>query len=199
MGPLPEAEVLLFNNQSLPLDFEKLMLWTCESLPTDQLKNGFVAAQRKSLSLKSKQALFEVLGFSSAAAAAAGLNPFPLVDAALIMPIQISMSIRLAYIYGFDSLSDNIMSLVKSQIISMLGKMLASSLLKLIPVLGQIVNAGVAGSITGGLGITLNTIYYNAYKQWTETGKLPDWSLLFTAEYFDKAFREGMNKWKENK
>ena len=79
----------------------------------------------------------------------------------------------------FRSLNDSILSLLKAQIVTLIGRQLAASLTKLIPIIGQIVNAGVAGGITFSLGYALKQAYMQSYIALLENGKEPDWVKVF--------------------
>jgi uncharacterized protein (DUF697 family) len=120
-------------------------------------------------------------------------------DALLIVPQQIAMAASLAKLYGFDSMGEIAVSMLKGQILSLMGRQLAASLTKFIPMLGQIINAGVAGAITGGLGLALVEVYERAIYGYLKTGKSPDWTKLLSSELFMQAFNTGLTKWKANK
>jgi uncharacterized protein (DUF697 family)/GTP-binding protein EngB required for normal cell division len=184
-------------DRELPLDLEGLLEWSSESLSNEELRQSFIGAQRHSIQLKKKKAYKLVVTFSTTAAATAGANPFPLSDAALLVPQQIAMAVSLSKTFGFDSLGEQISTLLKSQLVSIIGKQLAASLTKFIPVFGQIVNAAVAATLTGGMGIALIEIYAKAYSTYLDTGKLPDWSILFSN--FDEAFGQAVSSWNEKK
>ncbi len=181
------------------LEMNGLMEWSQEALPDESMRRSFIAAQRQSLEIKRTAARKVVAGFSTLAAAEAGLNPFPLSDAALLIPTQILMIVKIGSIFGFDSLGEQIGAVVKGQITTLVGRQMAASLLKLIPFLGNVVNALVAGTITGGLGLALIEIYSNAYREYLNTEKLPDWSKTFEAAAFGRAIKEGMERWKGRK
>ncbi|MEH7131407.1 GTPase [Neobacillus drentensis] len=182
-------------DRELQLDLEELLEWSSESLSNEDLRQSFIGAQRHSIELKRKKAYRVVTTFSATSAATAGANPFPLSDSALLVPQQIAMAVTLSKTFGFDSLGDQISTLLKSQLVSIIGKQLAASLTKLIPVFGQVVNAAVAATLTGGMGIALIEIYSNAYRTYLDTGKSPDWASLFSN--FDEAFRAATSAWKE--
>lgn len=166
-----------------PLEINDLIDWCLEQLPNDELKNAFVSAQKTNLPAKEKQAAQIIMAAAASASAAAGFNPVPLSDSVILFPIQTGMAAALAKTYGFPALGAVSTSLLKAQIVSMLGKQMASSLLKLIPGVGQIINGAVAGGLTAGLGYGLNMLYKDALVKYLETGKTPDWHKLF--ENFD--------------
>jgi uncharacterized protein (DUF697 family)/GTP-binding protein EngB required for normal cell division len=181
---------------NLPLQIEELMEWSSTALTDDSLRRSFVGAQRGSLKLKRAEANKVVMVAAGASAATAGLNPLPLSDALLIIPQQLAMATKLAHVYGFDSLSGGVMALLKGQLVSIAGKQLASSLTKLIPLLGQVINAGVASALTGAMGVALIEIYHRAYEHYLDHKTLPDWAQLFSNENFSTILNLGLTKWK---
>lgn len=187
------------HDPELKLDLEKLIDWSSTSLSNDSLRQSFVAAQIASLQAKRSEAMNIIMTYSATTAASAGFNPVPMSDALLIVPQQIVMAASLAKIYGIDSMGEIAVSMLKGQIISLMGRQLAASLTKLIPVLGQFINAGVAGVITGGLGLALVEVYERAIEGYLKTGKAPDWTKLLSSELFMQAFNSGLANWKANK
>ena len=178
------------------LEIDKLIEWSVDRLTDDDLRAAFVGAQKKSLTLKNREA--NIINLASiAAAGAAGLNPLPLADSFILVPIQTGLAIKLASIYGFTSLGEKVMDLLKAQVVSLIGKQIATSLTKFIPVIGQLINAGVAGSLTLAIGHGLKTIYTIAYTEYLETGKEPDWAYLFNGINLDALFSEVLKKKKE--
>lgn len=183
-------------NTNLKLDFDKLIKWSIEELPLESLRNGFVIAQLYSIEDKISLANKSVLGFASASAIAAGLNPFPFSDSLLLIPIQTSMLITIAKIFRFDSTTEQVIDFLKTQIVSIIGKQIAASLTKFIPILGQIINAIIASTITSAMGFTFIKLYSIAYENFLKTGKLPDWIELFSSfgEIFNQIFTERNQK-----
>ena len=161
------------------LQLDSLIEWSSEILPDDGLREAFIGAQKSNIGLKIEKAKAAILAASGVAASAGGINPVPLSDSAVIVPVQTALAVRLAKIYGFNATSNAALALLKSQLVSLAGRQLAASLTKLVPVVGQLINASVAGAITAGFGFALNEIYKNAYIQVLETGEAPDWAKLF--------------------
>lgn len=176
-------------NQVELLELNKLLDWSFENLPTGELKMAFVSAQKSHLAKKRSEAERNIKIASAAAAAATGANPVPMSDAIFLVPIQTALAIDLAKIYGFNNLGNQALALMKSQVLSLIGKQLAASLLKFFPVVGQTVNAGVAGGLTLAFGYALLNIYESAFKHYLETGNEPDW-----VSYFNKIDLESFLK-----
>ena len=175
---------------SEPLEINELIEWCLEQLPNEELKKAFVSAQKTNLSAKERQAVKIILATSAAASAAAGLNPVPLSDSLVLLPIQMGMAAGLAKTYGFPALGSASTALLKAQIMSMLGKQMAASLIKLIPGVGNIINGAVAGGLTAGLGYGLNLLYKDALKTYLETGSAPNWQKIFETFDFSSFMKE---------
>ena len=185
--------------EDIPLDLEDLMEWSVESLPNNQMRESFITAQKISIKSKRKIAYGIVTAASATTAAAAGLNPFPLADTLLIVPQQLAMAVGLSKLFMFDSMTETAGNVLKTQILAIAGRQLAASFLKLVPVVGQVVNAAVAGAITYGLGMSLTEAYSNAYERYLETGELPDWAAIFSSEIFVKNIFSFFNEFKSKK
>ena len=70
----------------------------------------------------------------------------------------------------------------------LVGIFVASSLLKLIPGLGSAINATVAGTLTGAMGVFVRTNFENAAIAKVEGRPMPE--LTFDVELFKKFFAE---------
>lgn len=184
-------------NKELILDLEKLQNWSYESLDNELLKESFVSAQKVSIEAKKKEAYRIVQIVTGTATTAAGINPIPLSDALLIAPQQIVMCMRIAHIFKFDAMGEGVTALLKQQVISLVGKQLAASLTKFIPVVGNIINAGVAGILTFALGATMIEIYSKAYIDYLDNGKLPDWTVVFSAGNFFEIFSKNKDEYQK--
>ncbi|MDR1315991.1 MAG: DUF697 domain-containing protein [Spirochaetales bacterium] len=147
-------------------DWDKLTDWSYNHL-AGTLKERFVMALRGRLDLKHKQATGIVAG-ATTAAATVGAIPIPFSDAALLVPVQTGMIMGIAGIYGIHIGKAAISSVAAGTGISALGKSVAGGLMKLIPgigtVAGAIVNASVAGTITGALGGAFSELCYKQCK-----------------------------------
>jgi uncharacterized protein (DUF697 family)/GTP-binding protein EngB required for normal cell division len=144
-------------------DWKQLIKWSYSKLP-DVFRDRFVSALRAGLHEKHTQADITI-GIATTAAAAVGASPIPFSDALLLVPIQTGMIIKILSIYGIEIADSSIFSLVGSVGIAALGKSVAGGLAKLIPgigtVIGGVINASVAGVITGAIGKAISEICYN--------------------------------------
>ena len=100
-----------------------------------------------------------VLGFV-ASTTATGAVPIPFADAPLLVGQQVAMMIAINKVFGFDIQRDALQSLAIAALgvggATVIGKTVASNLMKLIPgagsVAGGAISAGTAGVITLALG-----------------------------------------------
>lgn len=118
--------------------------------PEDE-KDAFRIAQRLNLPWK-RQLARPVIAAGSASAAAAAAVPIPIADAATIAPIQIAMMGRISAIYDLDLKMMVSLSGLAQLGAQFAGQALARSFLKLIPGVGSVVNASVAGALTAAIG-----------------------------------------------
>lgn len=176
------------------LQLPKLIRWSADSIDNDDLRKNFIAAQMTDLDTKKKEAQ-QIIAVASAAAAGVGVTPIPFSDAVLLVPIQVGMIGKIIDVYGVSNLAHISTAVVSDVIISQLGKSMVSGLLKLVPVVGQIVgsviNAGVASSLTGSIGMVTSEICYRNLKK-ALAGQPVIWDDLFTSEEFTGFVKEAM-------
>jgi uncharacterized protein (DUF697 family)/predicted GTPase len=133
----------------------ELMTLTHSMLPT-AYRDSFMEAQRVDRHAciqvvgERKRKATAIIGASVALATGVGATPIPVADAALLIPIQTAMIASLAALYGVGK--GAIRHAVLPFLARIVGVYTSSSLLKLLPGLGSVVNAAVAGTITGALG-----------------------------------------------
>jgi uncharacterized protein (DUF697 family)/GTP-binding protein EngB required for normal cell division len=144
-------------------DWDKLIEWSYEKLP-DVFRDRFVSGLKQGLKEKRSQA-DEAIVWATSGAGIVGLSPIPFSDAALLVPIQTALILKILSIYGIELKDGAIPSLISAVGVSALGKSAAGSLLKIIPgigtLFGSMINAGVAVSITAAIGKALSETCYN--------------------------------------
>ena len=142
------------------LQWEALMDWASANLDAS-LREGFVSSLAGALRQKREVAMGRVVPLYTALAATAGAVPIPIADSALLIPIQIKMSMHIMNTFGMASdIASVTQQFVGSEMISQIGRSLArtmtASLAKWVPLLGSVagglVNATVAASFTGAMG-----------------------------------------------
>ena len=175
------------------LDIDKLIDWSVNNLNDDNLKAGFIIAQKANLNQKEGKAN-DRIKYYAVGAAAIGASPVPGSDAVLLTGLQVAMASDIFSIYGLDAkMGDTLKNVIGGKVISMLGKSVAGNLLKLIPgfgtAVGAAINAGVASTITYALGYALVQITKKAIEaEWSGDTKLLE--ALFSEEMVDKYVKE---------
>jgi small GTP-binding protein len=84
--------------------------------------------------------------------AAAGAEPFPLVDIPVLLATQVRMMLRLAALYGEDMSTAHVKELISTIAGGLAFRYLAEQGVKLIPALGWAVASGIAGASTYAIG-----------------------------------------------
>ncbi|WP_370614035.1 GTPase family protein [Mumia sp. Pv 4-285] len=127
---------------------------TFRSAP-EGVANAITAAQRIDLARKRKRA-GDAIKLATSAAGTAGASPIPFSDAAVLVPIQITLMASIASTYGLSLERSTAASLAATAAATVAGRTAVTSLLKLIPgagtVVGGTVNAAVAGTLTYAVG-----------------------------------------------
>ncbi len=179
-------------DEEYELDLKKLIDWSAAHIDNEDLRNNFISAQMTDLEAKRKSA-DKIIAEATVAAAAIGASPIPFSDAALLVPVQVKMVGKIIDIYGVSSLAHISAKLISSAIISNIGKSVATSILKFIPVVGTIIggaiNAGVAAAITGAIGAVTSKICYKNVYDFLH-GKRVDWETMFSGSDFNDQVKD---------
>lgn len=132
-----------------------------KALP-DELVDTLMYVQQANLKLKQKKAQAAVTTAAASAMAAATI-PIPFSDAAMLVPIEVTMLASITVVFGFDFNKTMLTGLVSSIIgtsgTTLIGKTIVANLLKMIPGAGQI----AGGVISGGTATLLTTALGEAY------------------------------------
>ncbi len=129
-----------------------------ETLP-DELIDTLQNVQIASLAEKKRRAHAAVATAIASATAEAAV-PIPLADSTMLIPTQMAMLTTITVIFGFDVNKTIVRAVLSSTLgaggATILGKTIASNLLKMIPgagsVAGGVISASTAGVITAALG-----------------------------------------------
>ena len=170
---------------------KELMNISYAMLP-DAYKDAFMEAQRidreaKIRAVRDKAGKAKaIITAATTAAAGAGAVPIPLSDAAVIIPIQVAMIASLAGLYGLreEAVKQSALPFVAR----LAGVFLATSLLKLVPGLGSAINATVAATLTGAMGLYVRSNFEGNAIARIEGRPAPD--LGFDVELFKKFYEE---------
>jgi len=98
---------------------------------------------------------------AATSATAVGASPIPGSDIIPITGIQVSLMVKLAVLYEKPLTKDRAKELAIATFAGNIGKSLFRQALKLIPGAGSIAGAGIAGSMTLGLGYGIKYAYEN--------------------------------------
>lgn len=154
---LEAANVPIFETSFLAEEYNQataLVDWSISKLP-EQLQFAFITQQKCSFEQKKKQVRLAIAEH----VVAFGLISFSLVpfsDAPLLAASEIGLMARILYIYNLGGLKNALKSTSVGSLLSMVGKTVAGSLLKIIPgvgiLVGGLINASVAVAITWAFG-----------------------------------------------
>lgn len=142
-----------------------------------------------------------VLGFV-ASTTATGAVPIPFADAPLLVGQQIVMMIAINKVFGFDIKRDALQSLAVATLgvsgATVIGKTVASNLMKLFPGAGSVAGGAVSAGTAGVITLALGKSYIEVCKA-IKMGKLDQNALMQKEgrEMLKKAFKEQMKKSKE--
>jgi uncharacterized protein (DUF697 family)/GTP-binding protein EngB required for normal cell division len=174
------------------LDLQELVSWSINNISDENLKKGFIIAQKANLEKKYETALARIKYYTAAAAGIAA-SPIPMSDAPLLAALQITMTADIFNIYGIDnSVSNLAKNFIQSKIVSMLGKLVAGNILKFFPggdIVGMTINAGVAAIITASMGYAMCEVARQAIENEWEGSELVE--NIFSEENLNKAFEQG--------
>lgn len=182
---------------------EELIDWAIKVLP-DVLKEGLITALAGCIEQKRKLINKTIIPAYVVSAAAVAVSPIPFSDAAVLMPIQIGMTMHIFNVYGLSKLKGGITTALQTQILAQAGRMLATTLVgniaKLVPgfgtAIGIAVNTTVASSITMILGLTISQMCYN-YSKAVLSGRSVNIEDYFNADVFNQIFQTVLNKEKK--
>lgn len=149
---------------------DKLIDLMEEALP-DELIDTLANTQKVNLKLKKKKAQAAV-GGAVAAATAAAASPLPVSDAALLIPIEVTMLTSITVVFGFEfnkaMLTNLVSSIIGTTGATVIGKTVVGNLLKFIPgagsIVGGLVSATAAATITTALGEAYIALMVAIYK-----------------------------------
>ena len=142
-----------------------------------------------------------VLGFV-ASTTATGAVPIPFADAPLLVGQQVAMMIAINKVFGFDIQRDALQSLAIAALgvggATVIGKFVASNLMKLIPGAGSVAGGAVSAGTAGVITLALGKAYIEVCKA-IKMGKLDQNALTRKEgrEMLKKAFKEQMKKSKK--
>ncbi|MFQ3651477.1 MAG: DUF697 domain-containing protein [Gemmataceae bacterium] len=172
---------------------EQLKATLLELLPTAQAQ--VLQAVDQSLAsiqdLYARKAMPTILAYSTMAATA-GAVPVPLVDTALLAGVQSAMLHQLAKLYGQPLTRERLAELAAALGIGFVGRQVARSLIKFIPVVGSAVGAVSGAVLAGASTYALGKAFCRYYRAVLD-GKAPDPQEL--KRYYQEQFASAQASW----
>lgn len=145
---------------------EALLETTYRVVPEAQ-RVAIAAAQKIDLTIKARYARSWIAG-AVAFAGGVGFAPVPLADAAVLVPAQAALMAKIAAIYDIPKARAAQLIAAATSSAAAGGKLAAASIIGLVPGVGQVINAAVAGTVTGAIGES-----WRAMSERIFTGSLP--------------------------
>lgn len=198
-----ESSIDMKENETL-FSKKPIITWSLEQLPSI-FELAFVSSQKVSLDEKKRLAM-KIVKQHTVGNAFTGFSPIPFSDAPILIASQSAMLVRIFKVYNISgNLAEKITkTTITSGLVSQLGKALVGRLLKFIPIVGTIVggviNASVASSITYAMGATTSTLLY----RFIDDKFIKDMSIdadlqEYMMENFENLFKDYFNKKNEEK
>lgn len=144
-------------------DWKELTDWTINILP-QIFQNKYINALAGDLERKHKQAE-KYIWTATLGAAGVGAAPIPGADAPILIAGQSILICSILSLYNIETSKSAVGAILSNVGIHNLGKLLASSLLKLLPGFGNTANALVAATLTYALGETLRQLCHKQAEQ----------------------------------
>lgn len=144
-----------------------------------------------------------VLGFV-AGTTATGAIPIPFADAPLLIGEQVAMMAAINNVFGFDIGKDSLKSLATAALgvggATVVGKTVASNLLKMIPGVGTAAGAAISGGTAGVITLALGKAYISVCEA-IKIGSLDQDELTKKAgvDMLKSAFKDELKKSKQAK
>lgn len=140
---------------------DKLIEVMQQALP-EELLDTLANVQQVNLEMKLKKAHAAVVA-GAAAASVAGVAPIPFSDAALLVPIEVSMMASITVVFGLDidkaTLTCIVSTVFGSGGATIAGKTIVANLMKLIPGVGSVVGGAISGTTAAALTTALGEAY----------------------------------------
>jgi uncharacterized protein (DUF697 family)/GTP-binding protein EngB required for normal cell division len=155
---------------------DRLLDITYGHMPESQrhaFANATSLKNKKALELK-KGEVNTIINFFSAAAATTGASPIPFSDAAILIPVQVGMIIKISQLYGINVSKGTALPLLSalsgSAGASLIGRTFVSGLLKLVPGVGTAAGATISGATALALTKSMGSLYAGILADMAERG-----------------------------
>lgn len=154
------------NNSIKAFGLRQVIETTLKLIPKEA-ETAFINAQQVDVATKVESARRWARRYIKSAFGV-GFTPIPIADATLLVPMQITMLAHLTSIFGLSLDKAQIISIIAgiggTSGVTIVGKYLAGSLLKVIPGIGTVGGGLISGSIASSLTVTLAYSYIEVLK-----------------------------------
>ena len=176
---------------------EELVEKTVAILP-ESARRAFTNAQKASLKLKKDESM-SIIQQTAVVAFGAGYSPLPMSDAAVLIPIQITMFARITNVYGIAMTQNMIKSIASSLLgvagATVAGRAIVANIIKCIPGIGTIGGGTISGAtasiLTWGLGRTYIEIMEKLFVGELSVADLEDGEIK---KEINRILKENLNK-----
>jgi uncharacterized protein (DUF697 family)/predicted GTPase len=167
-----------------PFGLDDLVARTTELLPEIQ-KRAFIRAQKINIEKKVEEANV-VVNWASGLAGAACANPLPIPDAAIIIPIQIKMMMRVGSIFGVPSSGfEGLMAALAPPLAAAAaGRQAVAMALKFLPGFGSIAGTALSATVAATITKSMGTLYIKALVSLIEENPTKPIDYAMVAERF---------------
>lgn len=133
-----------------PHGLDHLLQITLDAAPVG-VRTALASAQRIDAQLKSEEAK-RVVAKAVTVSGGIAATPIPVPDAPVLVAAQFEMLRRISSIYNVEVPATSLAGALAGSGATLAGRSVAGALLKLVPIAGPVINAGVAGGLTWVLG-----------------------------------------------
>lgn len=161
--PDPSRKIAVFESTTdteitVPQGIPELHTWSFDHLMTSR-QDAFIISCRRGFAEKDRLAQ-KWIAAAATAAAGASFTPLPFSDTLIITPAQLTLYARLLHLWNMTDFEKILGTGLAETIMPACGRSLAGNLIKLIPgagtVIGGLINATVASTLTYASGMALN-------------------------------------------
>ncbi len=153
-----------------------VLVETTTGLLPESAQRAWVNAQNASLRIKQEKAE-SIVKQTVTAAFSTGYSPIPFSDAALLVPIQLSMIVRITNVYGLSMtkrmMSGVLYSMLGTAGATFAGRAVVSNLLKLVPGVGSLAGGTISGGTAAALTYALGKTYIQIV-EWLYRGEMKE-------------------------
>lgn len=178
---------------------DKISSWAVDNLD-DSLVAGLLPAVKKGINDQKKYVMSKIVpmyaGLAAAAVTGTSFVNVPFTDSAVLMPLQVKMALNIINVYGIKAGTGKLIGdVVSTSIVSYLGRTIATQIIGVIPVIGNVtkavVNVSVATTVTAFLGTAISLVCEQYLKLCVDKGGSDKIAFVdfFTTEKLEEALK----------